>query len=129
MARKKSPNLTEAELRLMEILWEKGPLTVGQVVEALPRKVSLAYNTVLTTLRILETKGYLSHSKDGRAFIYKPLIDRSEAVGNVLSYIIEKFFNKSAEQLVLRVLEDQKVDQHELERLTRLIAKGKQENQ
>ena len=59
MARKKSPNLTEAELRLMDVLWDKGAATVGEVAEALPRGVDLAYNTVLTTLRILEEKGYV----------------------------------------------------------------------
>ena len=59
MARKKSPSLTEGELRLMEVVWEKGAATVAEVAEALPRQLGLAYNTVLTTLRILEDKGYV----------------------------------------------------------------------
>ena len=69
MARKTSPTLTEAELRLMNVLWTRGPSTVGDVVEALPAEVDLAYSTVLTTLRILEEKGYLRHAKEGRAFV------------------------------------------------------------
>ena len=71
MARKKSPNLTEAELRLMDVIWEKGESTVSEVADALPRELGLAYNTVLTTLRILEEKGYLRHTKpkDSRAFV------------------------------------------------------------
>jgi len=58
--RKKSLNLTEAELRLMDVVWDKGSATVQEVADALPRELGLAYNTVLTTLRILEDKGYLS---------------------------------------------------------------------
>ena len=71
MARKKSATLTEAELRLMDIVWEKGKATVGDVVEALPGRTPLAYNTVLTTMRILEQKGYLKHEENGRAYVYQ----------------------------------------------------------
>ena len=72
MARKKSPHLTESELRLMELIWQRGGATVAEVAGALPKSLGLAYNTVLTTLRILEEKGYLRHTtaKDSRAFIY-----------------------------------------------------------
>src|SRR5579863_3790728 len=68
------PPLTEAELRLMKIVWQKGHATVAEVAAALPKELDLAYNTVLTTLRILETKGYLRHAKakDARAFVYRP---------------------------------------------------------
>jgi len=66
---RKSPTLTEAELRLMEVLWQKGPATVQQVVQDLPEKAPLAYNSVLTTIRILEKKGYVKHVKDGRAHV------------------------------------------------------------
>jgi predicted transcriptional regulator len=59
LARKKSPNLTEGELRLMDVLWRKRQATVGDVVASLPDNPPLAYSTVLTTMRILETKGYL----------------------------------------------------------------------
>ena len=82
MSRKPSPNLTEAELRLMEILWKKGRATVGEVVEAAEaagRGPDLAYTTVLTVLRILEKKGYLRHEKEGRAFVYEPVVNRAEA--------------------------------------------------
>jgi len=79
VARKRSPNLTEAELRLMHVIWEKGSATVAAVADALRDKPELAYNTVLTTLRILEHKGYLRHTKseEGRAFVYHPLVGRN----------------------------------------------------
>ena len=70
MARSKSATLTEAELRIMNVLWEKGSATVHEVLQALPAKPALAYNSVLTIVRILETKGYVKHVKDKRAHIY-----------------------------------------------------------
>jgi predicted transcriptional regulator len=121
MARTKSPTLTEAELRLMEIVWEKGEATVTDVVDSIPRSRSLAYNTVLTTLRILERKGYLSHEKHGRAFVYRPMIDRTKARRTALKYIMSRFFENSPELLVLNVLENEAIDSKELKRLKRLI--------
>lgn len=121
MARSKSPTLTEAELRLMEIVWKKGEATVGDVVEALPKTRALAYNTVLTTLRILEKKGYLSHEKDGRAFVYRPVVDRGRARKNALRYVMSRFFENSPELLVLNLLENEKIDMTEVERLRKLI--------
>ena len=120
MGRKRSPTLTEAELKLMEVLWLKGSATVGEVVEALPRRKSVAYSTVLTTLRILEQKGYVRHTKEGRAFIYHPVVDRRQACHNAVTHLVSRFFNNSPEMLVLNMLEDGKIDSGELERLKKL---------
>lgn len=121
MARKASATLTEAEMRLMEILWHKGSATVGDVVDALPKRLRLAYSTVLTTLRILERKGYVEHTKDGRAFVYHPLIDRNQACSSAVKQIVSRFFKGSPELLVLNILENEDVDPKELKRLKRLI--------
>ncbi|HTW50001.1 MAG TPA: BlaI/MecI/CopY family transcriptional regulator, partial [Acidobacteriaceae bacterium] len=75
MPRKTSETLTEAELRIMQVLWQMGSGTVQQILDALPEKPALAYNTVLTTIRILEKKGYAGHDKDGRAHVYRPLVE------------------------------------------------------
>lgn len=121
MARKKSPNLTDAELRLMEVLWSKGASTVSDVVAALPGPPPAAYSTVLTMLRILEKKGYLRHAKEGRAFIYEPVVDRTEARRNVLRYVLDRFFGNSPEALVLNLIEDREIDEAELDRLKSMI--------
>jgi len=121
VARKKSPTLTEAELRLMNVIWAKGNASVGDVVEALSKRTPLAYSTVLTTLRILEDKGYLGHRKSGRAFIYYPLVDRAQARSKALRFMISRFFNNSPELLVLNLLEEEKIDPEELERLKKRI--------
>jgi predicted transcriptional regulator len=117
----KSVTLTEAELRLMDVLWQKGPSTVQQVQEALPKKSPLAYNSVLTTIRVLEQKGYLKHAKDGRAHVYRPLVKREEATRSEIRHLAQRFFKNSHEMLVLNILEDRGVDAEELERLRRLM--------
>ena len=90
MARPKSQHLTEAELRLMNVLWDRGSGTVSDVADALPKDLGLAYNTVLTTMRILEEKGYVSHTKpeEGRAFVYTPVIGRDEAGRNAVRHLV-----------------------------------------
>jgi BlaI family transcriptional regulator, penicillinase repressor len=120
----KSATLTEAELRLMDVLWEKGPLTVQQVLLALPRKPTLAYNSVLTTMRILEKKGYVDHRKDGRAHIYSPAIERQEATRSEITHLVHRFFNNSRDLLLLNMLEESSIDEQELQRLRDLIAKS-----
>jgi BlaI family transcriptional regulator, penicillinase repressor len=124
----KSPTLTEAELRLMDVLWERGPSTVQQVLEALPSKPSLAYNSVLTTIRILEKKGYLKHAKDGRAHVYMPLVEREEASRSEISHLLHRFFQNSHELLVLNIREDSKMDAEELKRLRELVASSSRED-
>lgn len=121
MARGKSPTLTEAELRLMDILWGRGEGTVNDIVEALPAGKQLAYSTVLTTMRILEEKGYVQHRKDGRAFVYTPLVDRTQARQTAMRFVLSRFFDDSPAQLVLNLLESDQVDRRELKRLKRLI--------
>lgn len=124
MARTKSPTLTEAELRLMEVLWDRGPSTVGDVLQALPKRLGLAYSTVLTTLRILERKGYLRHKKAGRAFVYAPRVDRGAARRSTIRYLVSRFFDGSHGSLVMNVLENEELTPEELARLRRMIAES-----
>ena len=120
MARKRSSNLTDAELRLMEVLWEKGPATVWGVLEALAATPRPAYSTVITTLRILEKKGYVRHKKDGRAFTYEPLMGRHEARRSAAAHLLERLFEGSPELLMNSLFEDRKISAEEFERLRRL---------
>ncbi len=121
MARPKSPTLTEAELRLMDVLWKKEAATVSDVVAALPGNEPLAYSTVLTTLRILERKGYVSHEKEGRAYVYQPVVGREDARRSVVRYMMSRFFNNSPEALMLNILENEPVDGDVLDRLKRMV--------
>jgi predicted transcriptional regulator len=121
MARKQSITLTEAELPIMEIIWTKGSAAVTDVVEGMTDS-QVAYNTVLTTLRILERKGYVRHTKEGRAFVYHPVVERGEASRKAVRNLMKRFFQDSPELLILNVLEDEQLDQTELDRLKRLIS-------
>jgi predicted transcriptional regulator len=121
LARRKSPTLTEAELRLMEVLWTYGPATVAQVVEVLSQESAIAYSTVLTMMRILERKGYVAHKKEGRAFLYKAIVNRGQARRNALRYMLTRFFNNSPELLMLNILEQENIDPKELQRIKKKI--------
>jgi BlaI family penicillinase repressor len=123
---KKSPTLTEAELRLMEVLWLKGPATVHSILEELPAKPALAYNSVLTTIRILEKKGYVQHMKEGRAHIYMPLVGRQDATRFEIKNLVGRFFKNSHELLLLNILEDKSISAEELTRLKQLVQEGKE---
>lgn len=129
MPRRKSATLTEAELRLMEVLWGKGPGTVHQLLEALPGNPALAYNSVLTTIRILEKKGYVQHLKDGRAHIYQPLVGKQEATRSEVRHLLSRFFNNSHELLVLNLLEDDSLDGEELKRLRERLQEDSREKE
>ena len=121
MPPKRSVTLTEAELRLMEVLWQRGPSTVQQVLDALRGEKLLAYNSVLTTIRILEKKGYLAHAKDGRAHVYAPVVERSDATRSEVRHLVQRLFRDSHELLVLNILEDSGLKADELQRVKQYL--------
>jgi predicted transcriptional regulator len=122
MPPKKSITLTEAELRLMKMLWQRGESAVGELVAAMPEGSSLAYNSVLTTIRILEQKGYVHHRQEGRAFLYSPSIAEHEASKTEVRHIMQRFFGNSRERLLLSLLGDDEITADELRRLKDAIA-------
>jgi predicted transcriptional regulator len=106
----------------MDVLWRRGAGTVQQVMDWLPENPPLAYNSVLTTVRVLEKKGYVEHKKDGRAHVYAPLIGQGEARRSEIRHLVGRFFRDSHEDLVLNILQDQGIDKQELDRLKKLLA-------
>jgi predicted transcriptional regulator len=106
----------------MEVLWQKGHATVSDVVASLQADPPLAYSTVLTTLRILEAKGYLRHTKKGRAFVYEPVIVQEEASRKALGYLVNRFFGGSRELLVVNLLKEETIDRAEMRRIKKMIA-------
>jgi predicted transcriptional regulator len=126
---RQSPTLTEAELRIMNVLWTRSSGTVQQVLDALPDKPALAYNSVLTTIRILEKKGYVRHIKDGRAHVYAPLVERADASRSEISHLVSRFFRNSHEQLVFNILEERGIDDAELTRLKQMLQRSNKRDQ
>jgi BlaI family transcriptional regulator, penicillinase repressor len=124
MARKPSPALTDAESEVMAVLWRLRRASVGDVVTALNRTRAVTYSTVQTILRILETKGYATHDKVARAFVYEPVVDERQARRRALRHLIRRLFEGSPSLLVLNVLEDEELDPAEREHLRKLIERA-----
>ena len=110
----------------MDVLWQKGAGTVQQVLDWLPEKPALAYNTVLTTVRILERKGYVGHAKDGRAHVFEPLVERKEATRSEIRHLVSRFFRNSHDALVLNILEDNEIEGGEVERLRKMLERSQE---
>jgi len=118
-ARKKATSLTNAEHRIMEVLWARGSATVAEVVEALNGRD--AYTTILTLMRILKAKGYLSTRKEGRAHVFTPRVDRDTAARKAVHQLLSKFFSGSPSELVLSFLREEEFTPEELDELKQKI--------
>jgi len=116
------PRLGDLELQILNVLWERGPCTVREVLEALPVEPRPAYTTVLTMMRLMYEKGYLDRRDQGRAHVYQPLLRERRVKRGLLRNLIATGFRGSAEALLVRLLEDEKLSPEELERVKRLIA-------
>ena len=121
MSRRRSPALTDAEAGVMCVLWQNETASVAEVVAELKKTRVVSYSTVQTILRILEEKGYVSHEKVARAFIYRPVVDARQARRRALRHLVARLFNGSPSLLVLYVLEDDRINADELSRLKELI--------
>ena len=119
MPRKKTLILTNAEHRIMEVIWAKGSATVADVVEALKGKD--AYTTILTLMRILKVKGYLSSRKEGRAFVFEPRVDRNTAARKAVHQLLSKFFAGSPSEFVLAFLREEELTTDELDGIKQKI--------
>jgi predicted transcriptional regulator len=121
MARKRTPALTDAEAKVMSVIWQRQTATVGDVVAALRKGRGATYSTIQTILRILETKGYVTHEKVARAFLYHPVVDEHQARRRALKHLLGRLFNGSPSLLISNVLEDEDIDPAELEQMKKLI--------
>jgi BlaI family transcriptional regulator, penicillinase repressor len=124
MARKPSESLTEVEQRIMEVLWSDGSGTVGEVLKQVQTSNPVAFNTVQTILRILEHKGFVRHTEEGRAFRYHPLVAREQASNTALQSLLRRFYDGSAGSLALNLLESERLTEEELQQIRELVRKG-----
>ncbi|MGH9598476.1 MAG: BlaI/MecI/CopY family transcriptional regulator [Terracidiphilus sp.] len=111
----------------MKILWRRGESAVTDLVSAMPEDEPLAYNSVLTTIRIVERKGYVAHRQEGRAFIYRPSVAENEASRSEVRHVLNRFFGNSRERLLLSLLGDEEISPEELERLREAIRNAPQD--
>jgi predicted transcriptional regulator len=120
MPRKPSPTLTEAELRLMQVLWDKRAATVAQIAQALPPPQP-HYSSIITILRVLERKRFVRHGEQGRAYVYEPLVDRDTAADSAVGHVIASFFRNNPTSLALRLVSKEKLSRGDIDRLRELI--------
>jgi len=112
---------TAAEFRLLEILWRLGEGTIEDFLGASGKEGPLNYKTVQTVLRIMENKKFVSHSIRGRAFVYRPRVQRSEVSRSSLRSLLDRYFRGSRSELLINLLENERIDNAELQELERLI--------
>src|SRR6266702_5826142 len=117
MPRKRLNTLTNAEHRIMEVIWARGSATVAEVLEALNGED--AYTTILTLMRILKAKGFLASRQEGRAFDFVPKVDRRTAARKAVQQLLTKFFAGSASELVLSFLREEELTPQELDAITK----------
>jgi predicted transcriptional regulator len=117
------PALGDREIEIMRALWVAGSGTVAEVRRKLAAE--LAYTTVLTILRNLEAKGYVSHEEEGRVHRYSPLLGRSRATKAAICRVVDSFFEGSPEQLVRYLAQQRMVSRKNLKRIRRELGKGK----
>ena len=129
MPGKPSKVLTEVELELMHIVWEQGEATSRSVLEALTSKRESSDSTVRTMLRILERKGYLAHRMEGRMYVYRPVVNRDEALRRMVHHLADRMCEGSTNLLVRHVLESEEIPWEELEEIKRWIEEKEQERE
>lgn len=122
MPRKRSPILTDHELRLMEVLWTCKRATVAEIAARIGTP-PLAYNTVLSTMRTLEQKRYVAHEEDGRAFVYRPLVAQKQAADSAVSQLVRRFFGDSPGELAVALLDDTKLTDGDIARIQKALSR------
>jgi predicted transcriptional regulator len=119
--RPKHTTLTPQELEIMKLVWQRDSATVRDIYEALLEHRKIAYTTVMTMMKILETKGYLKKRRQNRAFVYRPAHPMNQVIGGMLREFIDRVFNGSAEPLLVHLVKTRKIRQEELQKIKRMI--------
>jgi predicted transcriptional regulator len=122
--RPRTRTLTEQELEIMKVVWERGDSTVRDVYETLLKRRKVAYTTVMTMMRILEQKGYLKSSQDERAYVYRPAQPKGQVIGAMVRDFVNRVFNGSAQPLLLHLMEQDQLSQEDLDEIRRLRRKS-----
>jgi len=119
---------TPGELRLLQILWRIGEGSIEDILKAADEKPAPNYKTVQTLLRIMERKGQVDHSQEGRAFVFRPLIGRNDVHRLSLRDVMKKYFTGSRTELLVELLRDERIPAKELRELENLIRERRKEH-
>jgi len=122
---KTKTTLTDVELEIMQVVWEKGSATVRDVYETLHARRKIAYTTVMTMMRVLEQKGHVDKSDEERAYVYRPAKPKKQVIGAMVTDFLNRVFNGSAEPLLVHLAEEGELSQENLKQVKRLLRKTK----
>jgi BlaI family penicillinase repressor len=122
--RHRSTTLTEQELEIMKVVWERESATVRDVYEALLERRKVAYTTVMTMMKILEQKKYLKKTQVERAYVYRPTQPKRQVVGAMVREFVNRVFNGSAEPLLVHLVEEHNLSREDLEEIAQLRRKS-----
>ncbi len=109
----------------MKLVWQRETATVRDIYEALLDKRKIAYTTVMTMMKILETKGYLKKRRQDRAFIYRPAHPKNQVISGMLREFIDRVFNGSAEPLLVHLVQSRQIREKDLQKIVRMIEEAK----
>ena len=123
--RPKHATLTPQELEIMKLVWERDSATVRDVYEALLKQRKIAYTTVMTMMRILETKGHLKKRRRDRAFVYQPVRPQNQVIGGMIREFIDRVFNGAAEPLLVHLVKSGRIDEKDLQKIIRMVEETK----
>lgn len=118
---------SELESQVLAVLWERGPSVVRDVQEALPDGKQRAYTTVLTTLQVMEKKGFVAHTRDGLAHVYRPLVSREDVVQPVVQTLVRNLFGGDATKVVQALIDSSDFSDADLKEIRRMINEAAKE--
>jgi BlaI family penicillinase repressor len=121
MPRPRQPGLTENELEVMRVLWEEAPLKISDILDSLQRTPKPAYTSLLTLVQTMEKKGYIKHQKDGKAYIYLPVLQQNKFLISEVKRIAKRLFGGSPGKLVLNLVENEHLSDAEIKALKELL--------
>jgi predicted transcriptional regulator len=123
MPRPTASGLTDHELAIMQILWDEAPLAVGEILERFPRDPKPAYTSLLTAVQAMEKKGLLGHEKNGKAYLYRPLLKKANYKKSALRRLLGSVFDNNAYDLAVNLIKDEKLGKAEIQELKKLLEK------
>lgn len=123
--RPKQSTLTPQELEIMKLVWERDSATVRDVYEALLERRKIAYTTVMTMMKILESKGYLKKRQQQRAYVYRPTRPKDKVIGKMIREFMDRVFSGSAEPLLVHLVKGKHIRERDLEKVRRMLEESK----
>ena len=128
MSQPKIHRLGDLQLRIMQALWARGEATVADVLAALGGRAPLAYTTIATMLRKMETRGLVGHRAEGRSFVYRPVVAEESVTRGMAEHVLDRLFEGSLAEMVSHLLTHREISRAELARLEKLIAERKRQS-